>query len=436
MTKDTTHRSSEYILPSFEELNAEPDNDPPGDGDEDGEDEDDEGAEKKGGKWNFLSSSSSSSSSSSEEIKIGQEFPLLLDEFLDRCRERSSKENVCYLTGDERLNEHPWLASHHVVLIREHNRVARRLSDMHPHWDDERLFQETRRIVTAIFQSITYRDYLPRIVGKRILERIDLVVGAKGSGGGGSYNASVNPSSMSVFSTAAFRYLHTLIEGQIQIQGEGRCPIKTYDLSDIQYYATLLEKPEFLTSAFRGMTNQPAQSADTFVTKEVTNKLSKIKKPFGQDLVSIDIQRGRDHGLPSYNDMREMCGLSRAKDFHHFQDVMSEKSIMQLKSLYRSANDVDLIVGGSLEDHCVDGDHSSLVGPTFGCIIAEQFFRWRSGDRYFFDHAEGPGKFTKAQLKAIMKVTLSSLLCENLEDLEYMQADAFSIISKRFLISA
>ncbi|XP_071450050.1 salivary peroxidase/catechol oxidase-like [Hetaerina americana] len=195
---------------------GEPENDPPGDGDEDGEDEDDEGAEKKGGKWNFLSSSSSSSSSSSEEIKIGQEFPLLLDEFLDRCRERSSKENVCYLTGDERLNEHPWLASHHVVLIREHNRVARRLSDMHPHWDDERLFQETRRIVTAIFQSITYKDYLPRIVGKKILERMDLVVGAMEPGGGGSYNASVNPSSMSVFSTAAFRYLHTLIEGHIQ----------------------------------------------------------------------------------------------------------------------------------------------------------------------------------------------------------------------------
>ncbi|XP_071450051.1 peroxidase-like [Hetaerina americana] len=207
--------------------------------------------------------------------------------------------------------------------------------------------------------------------------------------------------------------------------------MKTFDLNEIQFFSTLLEKPDFLTSVFRGMTNQPAQSADTFVTKEVTNKLFKIKKPFGQDLVSTDIQRGRDHGLPTYNDMREMCGLSRAQDFEHFKDVMSEKSIMQLKSLYRSANDVDLLVGGGLEEHCVDGDVSVLVGPTFGCIIAEQFFRWRSGDRYFFDHAQGPGKFTKAQLKAIMKVTLSSLLCENLEHLEYMQADAFSIISKK-----
>ncbi|XP_071443202.1 peroxidase-like [Hetaerina americana] len=129
--------------------------------------------------------------------------------------------------------------------------------------------------------------------------------------------------------------------------------------------------------------------------------------------------------------MREMCRLSRAKGFDHFRDVMSEKSIMQLKNLYRSANDVDLPVGGGLEDRCVDKDDSGLVGPTFGCIIAEQFFRWRSGDRYFFHHAQGPGYFTKAQLKAIMKVTLSSLLCENLEDLEYMQADAFSIISKK-----
>ena len=53
------------------------------------------------------------------------------------------------ITGDSRSNEQPGLAVYHTVWIREHNRVAKELSYLNPHWDDERLYQEARKIVIA-----------------------------------------------------------------------------------------------------------------------------------------------------------------------------------------------------------------------------------------------------------------------------------------------
>lgn len=58
------------------------------------------------------------------------------------------------------------LSAVHTTLLREHNRVARVLAGLNPHWNDERLYQEARRIVIAEWQQITYRDWLPWLIGK------------------------------------------------------------------------------------------------------------------------------------------------------------------------------------------------------------------------------------------------------------------------------
>ena len=81
--------------------------------------------------------------------------------------------------------------------MRQHNRLAKRLSSINPHWSDEQVYQETRKIVEAQLQIITYKHWLPYIIGDEGMEMLGSYKG---------YNRNVNPTISNVFATAAFRY--------------------------------------------------------------------------------------------------------------------------------------------------------------------------------------------------------------------------------------
>ena len=66
------------------------------------------------------------------------------------------------MTGDRRVNEQPGLTVYHTIWLREHNRVAMLLKKVNSHWNGEKVFQETRKIVTAEMQvSIHNINYFP-----------------------------------------------------------------------------------------------------------------------------------------------------------------------------------------------------------------------------------------------------------------------------------
>ena len=68
----------------------------------------------------------------------------------------------------------------HTVWVREHNRIAERLSTINPHWHGDRVYDETRRIVGAMMQHITYNEFLPVVLGPAITRKFGLALNDKG----------------------------------------------------------------------------------------------------------------------------------------------------------------------------------------------------------------------------------------------------------------
>jgi len=119
-----------------------------------------------------------------------------------------------FLLGDVRVNQNPQLTVLQTLLLREHNRLADNLAKINPHWDDETIFQEARKINIGQHQQISYYEWLPIFIGvenslkNKIIWRVQDHVD--------DYDPNVNPSVLNEHATAAFRFFHTLIAGQLE----------------------------------------------------------------------------------------------------------------------------------------------------------------------------------------------------------------------------
>lgn len=79
-------------------------------------------------------------------------------------------------SGDERVNEQIHLTVLHTLYIRDHNRIAKTLSYLNPHWDDEHVYQETRHIMAATVQHIAFNEFLPLLLGPEYLRKYNLTL--------------------------------------------------------------------------------------------------------------------------------------------------------------------------------------------------------------------------------------------------------------------
>lgn len=182
-----------------------------------------------------------------------------------------------------------------------------------------------------------------------------------------------------------------------------------------------------------GLVTQKAQTNDRFVTKEVTNLLfPEDDNDFGSDLVARNIQRGRDHGLPSYVAFYDHYFPKDPKDdkkdnedmdcWDRKPDWISEANWELLSKIYKHPYHIDLFVGGLAEEPVSGG----LTDKLFNAIKVQQFKNLMDGDRFFFTHKNQQGSFAKAAQEEIMKRKLSDILCEN-TILEKVPQNAFQI---------
>lgn len=183
--------------------------------------------------------------------------------------------------------------------------------------------------------------------------------------------------------------------------------------------------PGSLDRLIIGFCNQGIQRRDEFICNELTNHLFQSPNGnangFGMDLAAINIQRGRDHGIPSFTAWREPCGLKPIKNWNDLKTITSSFLVNRLRAVYRHVDDVDLYSAGLAEKPVRGG----IVGPTFACIIAQQFANLRKGDRFWYENGGFESSFTPAQLQQIRKLTYAHVLCQTTNDIDTIQPYVF-----------
>jgi hypothetical protein len=241
------------------------------------------------------------------------------------------------VSGDVRANENIALTATHTLFAREHNRIV---SHLPAYLSPEDRFQIARRIVGAEEQYITYHEFLPAL-GVRLPPYR-------------GYDSSVDPTLSNEFATVGYR-VHSMVHGEL----EPTVPAKTYKPSQLQTFersgvaveregsdVTLViplglafGNPDLLESVglgplLKGLGAERQYKNDEQIDESLRSILFQIPKPENrdpracgspvvqpgcfsvvQDLGAIDIQRGRDHGMPSYNQLRVAYGLEPKRSY-------------------------------------------------------------------------------------------------------------------------
>ena len=315
----------------------------------------------------------------------------------------------CFAAGDSRVNEQMLLAAIHTLWIREHNRVAKLLRRYNRRWSGERVYQEARKIVIAEIQHITYNEYLPKILGNGALPKYS------------GYKAGVDTTVANSFATAAYRFGHSLVRPTLSQLNSNYDPVAP----ELPLFKAFFNNKFLLEHGIErflfGAIGNYSEKTDRKVAKGLVHQL--FQRPgasHGLNLIAINIQRGRDHGLPGYSYWRELCNLTYAYSFDDTKDEIRDGETREmLKRLYSDRTDhADLFVTGLSEDLV----HGAMVGPTFRCLLRDQFIRLRDGDRFYY---ENKGVFNSRERREIRKTTLAKVMCDNLKEMVSVQRDVF-----------
>ena len=301
----------------------------------------------------------------------------------------------CFAAGDGRANENLHLTTMHVLWARQHNNLANKLSQINPSWNDEKLYQESRRIIGAQLQHIAYTEFVPIVLGEKEINSRNL---RPLNSGFRKANTTVNPELANNFASSAFRFAHTLLPGLMRITNAEKGTTSYVELHRMLFNPYSLYTQGGVANSVNMATSNLIQQTSTHVTSQLTRHLfedpsSNKTVPCGLDLVSLNIQRGRDHGLPGYSQWRKYCGLKKPETFSDLKGDLDPDALEAISKLYSSVDDVDLYTGALAEVHKSDG----IVGPTFTCLIGEQFERTQKGDTFWYENSDQPGSFTEGE---------------------------------------
>src|SRR5262245_17729822 len=264
-------------------------------------------------------------------------------------------DSELFAAGDIRANRSEEHTSLHTLFVREHNRLAGLIAAANPGASDDFIYDRARAIVGAEIQVITYNQWVPTLLGPSPLPTYM------------SYNANVNPGIANEFSTALFRLGHSMLGDDVEfldnVGGEvaEEIPLHEAFTNPAKVSAT------GIGPILKYLVSDPSSEVDNSIVDEVRNLLFNV--PGGQigfDLASLNIQRGRDHGLADYNTVRDVYG----DPVSNFAQITSDPVLQaKLQSLYGTVNNIDLLVGGLAEQHIA----GTSTGELIRTVLIDQF---------------------------------------------------------------
>jgi hypothetical protein len=339
-----------------------------------------------------------------------------------------------FAAGDRRANENIELTSLQTLFVRNHNRLADQLSAMNPHhfgfssWTDENLYQEARKLNIAEEEIITYTGFLPAILGPNGLPAFT------------GYNPNVNPGIATEFSTVGFRFGHSLLSNTVGRHNNDGTSITDVNPNGAEVNLTedffrpdlinpngvtvnMVDRfgnPDAHTSSDIGAilkadSDGTANETDLLLIDEVRNILFGIPSGPGTDLAARDIQRTRDHGIGTYNQVRVAYGLSPVTTFAQITSNVAVQN--QLRATYGTVAQIDPFEGMLAEDHLAGAD----VGPLVEAILVKQFADLRDGDRFFYLNES----FNTQETSLIAQGNTLAKVIENNTNITNLQADVF-----------
>lgn len=309
-----------------------------------------------------------------------------------------------FVAGDVRANEQVALTALHTLFVREHNRICDQLMSQGM-TNDEQIYQVARKWVGAYMQAITYEEFLPAL-GIEIPDY-------------SGYKQNTRPDISNVFATAAFRIGHTMVPSELLLRNDQCEEVGDGAISLVDAFFSVDPIREHNIAPFlKGLSVQTQMEIDNYIVDELRNFLFAVPGspvPFGLDLASLNIQRGRDHGLRSYNQIRNYFNISSAPSFAHINpDPLVYNA---LADAYDSVHDMDAWVGMLAEQHLP----GKSVGPSHDRILGDQFRRLRDGDYFYYEKDEW---FNGQQKNQIRNTSLSEIIERN-TDLDQLSNNVF-----------
>ncbi|XP_072807783.1 eosinophil peroxidase-like [Vicugna pacos] len=309
----------------------------------------------------------------------------------------------CFLAGDTRSTETPKLAAMHTLFVREHNRLATELRCLNPQWTGDKLYQEARKILGAMVQIITYRDFLPLVLGRARASRT--------LGPYRGYCSNVDPRVANVF-TLAFRFGHTMLQPfmfRLDSQYRASAPNSWVPLSSAFFASWRIVHEGGIDPILQGLMATPAKlnRQDSMLVDELRDRLFRQVRRIGLDLAALNMQRSRDHGLPGYNTWRRFCRLSQPRNLAQLSQVLNNRDLARkFLSLYGTPDNIDIWIG-AIAEPLLPG---ARVGHLLACLFENQFTRAQNGDRFWWQKRV---VFTKRQRQALRQISLSRIVCDN-----------------------